>query len=317
MAEANVSARRGYPLPVERALILAVLLALAAIAWGALVWQADSMDMNMGPMQAATGEMTAAATMNDGGAPTGGAMTSSDDATMAGDEMAMTDDGTSMDMDLTMNMGALLFLAVWVAMMVAMMFPTAAPMILTFAAVQNNRRQGGGQLVPTWLFTLAYIALWSATGFIAYGAAVGGDALASEVGWIADNAGRLGGVLLVVAGAYQLSPWKDKCLSQCRTPTSFILASWREGPVGAMRMGLEHGAYCLGGDGDHHAGDLRRKVAGDRLPGGEGGGRWARGLRGHRRHRAAGRPADLDDYLSLGDSPGLLYFEAGGLPQTP
>jgi predicted metal-binding membrane protein len=218
MAEVNASARRSYPLPVERALILAALLALAAIAWAVVVWQADSMDMSMGSMQAATGEM-------------------------AGDTTAA---GGGMDMGLTMNMSALLFLTVWVAMMVAMMFPTAAPMILTFAAVQNNRRQGGGQLVPTWLFTLAYIALWSATGFIAYGAAVGGDALASEVSWIADNAGRLGGVLLVIAGAYQLSPWKDKCLSQCRTPTSFVLASWREGRIGAMWMGLEHGVYCLG-----------------------------------------------------------------------
>jgi predicted metal-binding membrane protein len=165
-----------------------------------------------------------------------GSMAEATDADMDGD----------MSMGLTMNMSAGLFLAVWVAMMVAMMFPTAAPMILTFAAVQKNRGEKGQALVPTWLFTLAYIALWSATGFIAYGAAVGGDELASQVGWIADNASRIGGVLLVVAGAYQLSPWKDKCLSQCRTPHSFILSSWKEGRFGAVTMGLEHGAYCLG-----------------------------------------------------------------------
>jgi len=169
------------------------------------------------------------------------------DASMSGSGNEMTTaSGMDMDMGLTMNMSAALFIGVWVAMMVAMMFPTAAPMILTFATVQNNRQKQGHAFIPTWLFTLAYITLWAATGFIAYGAAVGGDALASDVDWIANNAGRLGGVLLVIAGAYQLSPWKDKCLSQCRTPTSFILGSWREGRTGAVRMGLEHGAYCLG-----------------------------------------------------------------------
>jgi predicted metal-binding membrane protein len=257
MAENNATVNSNYPLPVERAAILASLLVLAAIAWAVVVWQADSMDMNMG-MNVASAEMHADSPMssNDGGMEgettgTGVSMTegmadgTSDVGTMAmsEDDMAM---GSGMDMGLTMNMSAALFLGVWIAMMVAMMFPTAAPMILTFAAVQKNREQQGQYFVPTWLFTLAYIALWSATGVLAYGAAIGGDELASQVGFIADNAGRLGGLLLVVAGLYQLSPWKDKCLSHCRTPSSFILGSWREGRGGAFRMGVEHGAYCLG-----------------------------------------------------------------------
>ncbi len=61
-----------------------------------------------------------------------------------------------------------------------------------------------------------------------------------------ENAARLAGVVLVVAGLYQLSPLKDICLSKCRTPLQFILSSWRDGYGGAFRMGLEHGAYCLG-----------------------------------------------------------------------
>lgn len=244
MAEANASVRRSYPLPLERAVILASLLALAAIAWAVIVWQADSMDTTMGPMQAAAGAAPMdGADAGGGDASMGGEMTSTASMSSADDEMSMAG---GMDMGLTMNMSAALFIGVWIAMMVAMMFPTAAPMILSFATVQNNRQKQGHSFVPTWLFTLAYITLWSATGFIAYGVAVGGDALASNVGWIADNAGRLGGVLLVIAGAYQLSPWKDKCLSQCRTPTSFILSSWREGRAGAVRMGLEHGVFCLG-----------------------------------------------------------------------
>lgn len=150
------------------------------------------------------------------------------------------------DMGLTMGMSAPLFLAVWVAMMVAIMFPTAAPMILTFARVQANREARGQLLVPTWLFVGAYILLWSATGALAYGAAVLGDELAEDSMWLMDNAARIGGVLLIVAGVYQLTPLKRTCLSKCRTPMTFILSSWREGRGGAVRMGLEHGVYCLG-----------------------------------------------------------------------
>ena len=64
--------------------------------------------------------------------------------------------------------------------------------------------------------------------------------------WLMDNAARLGGVVLLLAGLYQLSPLKDICLSKCRTPLQFILSSWHDGYGGAFRMGLEHGAFCLG-----------------------------------------------------------------------
>src|SRR5678815_166008 len=87
------------------------------------------------------------------------------------------------DMGLTMGMSAPLFIAIWVAMMVAIMFPTAAPMILTFARVQTNRQQRGQVFVPTWLFVASYIALWSATGVLAYGAATLGDELADNSMW--------------------------------------------------------------------------------------------------------------------------------------
>lgn len=150
------------------------------------------------------------------------------------------------DMGATMGMGAPVFLALWVAMMVAIMFPTAAPMILTFARVQANRQERGQTFVPTWLFAAAYLLLWSATGLVAYLAAAGGDALAKDSMWLMDNAGRIGGAVLIVAGLYQLSPLKRTCLSKCRTPMSFILSSWRDGYPGAVRMGLEHGFYCLG-----------------------------------------------------------------------
>ena len=119
-------------------------------------------------------------------------------------------------------------------------------MILTFARVQASRQSRGAPFVPTWLFVGSYIVLWCATGLLAYVVAAGGDALAEDWKWLMDNAARIGGGLLVIAGVYQLSPLKRLCLTKCRTPLSFILGSWRDGNAGAVRMGLEHGAYCFG-----------------------------------------------------------------------
>ncbi|HUF52902.1 MAG TPA: DUF2182 domain-containing protein [Dehalococcoidia bacterium] len=191
MAEVAATSR----VPSDRAFILASLIALAAAAWGLLIWQSAVMDA---------------------------------------------------DMSLTMGMGAPLFIALWVAMMVAIMYPTAAPMIMAFARIHNDRRERGQAFVPTWVFAGSYMALWSATGLVAYGLAVGGDELAGQWSWLSDNAPRLGGGLLIIAGLYQLTPLKDICLSKCRTPMSFLMNSWRDGLGGAVRMGLEHGAYCLG-----------------------------------------------------------------------
>jgi predicted metal-binding membrane protein len=147
---------------------------------------------------------------------------------------------------LTMDMGVPLFLAVWVAMMVAMMFPTAAPMILTFAHVQQRKQRNGKPFVPTWVFVSSYLAIWTAFGALAYAAALGATELAENSMWVMDNAAGIGGAVLVLAGLYQLSPLKDICLSKCRAPMAFVLTSWRDGHGGALRMGLEHGVYCLG-----------------------------------------------------------------------
>ena len=147
---------------------------------------------------------------------------------------------------ITMGMAAPLFLLIWVLMMVAMMFPTAAPMFLTFARVQASREQRGQPFVPTWIFVAAYLGLWTLFGALAYGIAAGLEHAAQDSMWLMDHAARIGGVVLVLAGLYQLTPLKRACLSHCRTPTTFVLTSWRDGAAGAIRMGLEHGLYCLG-----------------------------------------------------------------------
>ena len=146
----------------------------------------------------------------------------------------------------TMGLGAPLFLAIWVVMMVAMMFPTTAPMILTFARVQAGKRQRGEVFVPTWIFLAAYLIVWIAFGVLAFVIAVGAEQLGGQVPWVMTNAARIGGAVLILAGLYQLSPLKRVCLAKCRSPMSFILSSWRDGRGGAFRMGLAHGMYCLG-----------------------------------------------------------------------
>jgi predicted metal-binding membrane protein len=152
-------------------------------------------------------------------------------------EMAMTP---------TMGMGAPLFLAIWVAMMVAIMFPTAAPMVLMFARVHARKRQRERPFVPTWVFVGAYLVVWTLLGVVAYAAAVGAERLADRSMWLMDHAAQGGGVILVAAGLYQLTPLKYRCLAQCRSPLAFVMTSWREGYGGALRMGVEHGVYCAG-----------------------------------------------------------------------
>jgi predicted metal-binding membrane protein len=149
-------------------------------------------------------------------------------------------------MGLTMGMGAALFLAIWVVMMVAMMFPTAAPMILMFARVQRDKQRDGRAFVPTWVFVSAYLLLWTLFGGLAYAGAAWAEELAQQAPWVMANAARIGGGVLVLAGLYQLTPLKRACLAKCRTPLDFVLSSWRDGYMGSFRMGLEHGVYCLG-----------------------------------------------------------------------
>jgi len=146
----------------------------------------------------------------------------------------------------TMGMTAALFLAVWLIMMVAMMFPAVAPMILTFHQVQSGRRRGGSGFVATWIFIAGYMLVWTAAGVAAYLAAAAGERMAIDADFDPVTEVRIGGAILIVAGLYQVSPLKKICLSKCQTPLGFVVTSWREGAAGALRMGLSHGVYCLG-----------------------------------------------------------------------
>jgi predicted metal-binding membrane protein len=149
-------------------------------------------------------------------------------------------------MGIMAGMDATLFIAIWVVMMVAVMFPTAVPMVLIFARVYTDKREHKQPFVPTWVFVGSYLFLWTLFGVLAYAVALEAEELGKQSMWLMDNAARIGGGILIMAGLYQFSPLKYSCLSKCRTPMNFILSSWREGYWGSFRMGLEHGLYCLG-----------------------------------------------------------------------
>jgi predicted metal-binding membrane protein len=152
----------------------------------------------------------------------------------------------SMGMGLTMGMGATLFLAIWVVMMIAMMFPATATMNLAFARVQRERHNGRRATVSPWIFVGAYLLIWALFGLLAYLGALIASGLAGQVPWIMLNATRIGGGTFIVAGLYQFAPLKRVCLAKCCTPLDFIRGAWRSGSTGAFRMGLEHGISCLG-----------------------------------------------------------------------
>lgn len=140
---------------------------------------------------------------------------------------------------------AAIMLAMWWVMMVAMMVPSAAPMVLLFAAVNRKQREAGNPYVPTGVFLAGYLAIWGLFSVLATAAQWGLDA-AGFAPITTGTSAALGGAILIAAGVYQLTPIKQACLRHCRSPILFLTQHWRPGWAGAWRMGLAHGANCLG-----------------------------------------------------------------------
>lgn len=140
---------------------------------------------------------------------------------------------------------ALLMLVMWVIMMMAMMLPSAAPAILLAAALM---RQSGGNAPfgSTGLFVFGYLAVWFGFSLVAVASQWGLDRIGLLSADMASLNAILSGMLLIVAGLYQLSPWKQACLAQCRSPFHLITKYWRRGGMGPMLAGMGHGLFCLG-----------------------------------------------------------------------
>ena len=197
----------------DRVVVIAAILVIAAISWAYTVYLSGS-GMGMGSMQM--------------GADSGMGMAMADMRSWSAADFG-------------------LMFVMWAVMMVAMMSPSATPMLLMFAALNRKRRERAAPYVPTGVFLAGYIIVWTAFSLAATAGNWGlhqASLLSSMMG--ASTSGYLGGALLLLAGAFQWSPLKYACLKQCRTPMGFLMTSWRDGHGGALRMGLEHGAYCLG-----------------------------------------------------------------------
>jgi predicted metal-binding membrane protein len=139
------------------------------------------------------------------------------------------------------------FLGIWLTMMVAMMLPSVAPMVLTFARIHAQRTvQGRPDTTPTWVFVSGYFAVWTAYGLGAYGVFLLARAWGPPFLDWAGNGRYLAGGAVAAAGAYQLTPAKEVCLRHCRSPLHFVAHGWREGWIGAFRLGVVHGSYCVG-----------------------------------------------------------------------
>lgn len=210
----DTSPHTGTPAPAggvssrERLLVWSCLIAVAAMAWAYLIY----LDRQMAARMA-------------------------HDTMMAQMAMPMERPWAAPDIFFTFTM--------WVVMMIGMMAGSAAPVISLFAAAQ--RQHGSHWLPPTVLaFGLGYLVVW-----------IGFSACATLAQWQLHDAAMLSpmmsasspyvrGAILCAAGAYQLTPLKHACLTQCRSPLSFLMTHWRAGTSGALRMGLQHGAYCLG-----------------------------------------------------------------------
>jgi predicted metal-binding membrane protein len=132
------------------------------------------------------------------------------------------------------------FLGVWVIMMAAMMFPSIAPTIALY-----SRMSGPSSLKP-WVFTGGYIVTWAGFGVVAFALGLAAShAAGGGLAW--EQAGRpIAGAILILAAVYELTPLKNVCLGKCRSPLGTLLGSWRDGSLGAFRMGLKNGAWCVG-----------------------------------------------------------------------
>jgi len=153
---------------------------------------------------------------------------------LSGDTMAMMDDGSGMSLAL--------FMVTWTVMMIAMMFPATAPVVLLFDRWRRSRERN---IASTLSFVTGYLTVWAVAGLFVYGVLVAIEMNVEN----STTAVRLGGVTLVAAGLYQLSPLKTICLTKCRSPLGLVMAHAQHlgrGLRGPFHVGVFHGAYCLG-----------------------------------------------------------------------
>jgi predicted metal-binding membrane protein len=143
----------------------------------------------------------------------------------------------------------LIAFCMWVVMMVAMMLPSASPMVLLYARVVRHAEsqvEAKDASASVAAFASGYLTLWILFSALAVALQYTLEQAGALSAMMSSRSVLLSGLLLIAAGLYQLTPLKTACLTHCRAPAAFIAAHWRRGVVGAWRMGLSHGVYCVG-----------------------------------------------------------------------
>lgn len=192
----------------DRVVVLGAIAAVSALAWAYVIWLASEMDMS--------------------GMDMPGMMAPGFEPWRAADFFLMW--------------------MMWAVMMVGMMLPSVAPMVLIYAGVARHAHRQGKPFAATGWFAAGYLLSWAIFSVLATAAQWGLEraAILSPMTMAVDN--TFGGVVLIVAGLYQWTPFKDRCLSQCQAPLVFIQrhGGFRRGPAGSLRLGARHGFYCIG-----------------------------------------------------------------------
>jgi predicted metal-binding membrane protein len=210
----------------DRLPAFAGLVGVTVLSWLYLVWLAAGMS-DMGDM--AGGDMSGMAGGQMSGMAAGG---------MAGMAMPALHAWTA-------GYFVLMFL-MWAVMMVGMMLPSAAPMILLYDRVRERQEAKGATLAGTAVFASGYLAAWALFSLAAVLAQWGLERAALLSPMMVSASPWLGGGLLILAGLYQWTPFKNACLVHCRAPITFLAHHWRTGAAGAFSMGLHHGLFCIG-----------------------------------------------------------------------
>ncbi len=198
----------------DRAVVSVSLAAIAALAWGYLLWLSANMDMGPDP-----------------------AMPSMNMPGMLAPEYR------------PWTVGAFAFtFAMWAVMMIGMMTPSAAPMVLIYAAVGRQATAQGKPFAATIWFLSGYFLVWVGFALLATGAQFALTQAALLDPAMATSSRLFGGIVLIAAGIYEWTPVKNACLAQCQSPLMFIQqhGGFRRDPTGAVSLGLRHGAYCVG-----------------------------------------------------------------------
>src|SRR5689334_12108600 len=201
----------------DRAIVIAALAVITALAWAYIIWLAD--DTAMGGMD------------------------------MTGFRMIPAGQGLMMPASASWQPFEFAYaFAMWAVMMIGMMTPSAAPMILIYARVGRQAVLSGHPFAASGWFASGYLIAWFGFSLAATSAQWALERAALLTPMMESASAVLGGIVLIAAGIYQWTPVKEACLSYCQAPLTFIMqhGGFRSDPSGALALGLRHGLYCIG-----------------------------------------------------------------------